>query len=123
MEDSCIVYWKGMCAGILQRSRHEYRFIYAANFLGSPFAEAISHSLPLRSQQFVSQELFPCFDQLLPKGKALLAFAKLEHCNPRNPIEVLARLGKRTVGAVSFGPPATDSGLGGDGTTGPHFAR
>lgn len=106
MRTCCQVFQKEILAGTLQRSRKGCMFTYDAAYLSSPFAEEVSYSLPLREAAYQGLTLFPCFAELLPKGKALVDFADRHHCNATDSLALLIHLGRRTIGTLSFKPPA-----------------
>lgn len=48
-------------AGWITQDAQGYRFEYAATYLAKPDAQAVSLTLPLRSEPYVSQVMFPLF--------------------------------------------------------------
>lgn len=57
--------------GALARTAGEITFRYDDGYLASPYAAALSLSLPLRPEPYREQELTPYFRGLLPEGAAL----------------------------------------------------
>ena len=57
--------------GILKRENGVVTFCYQSEYLSRSDAEAVSLSLPLRSDPFPEDELLPYFKGLLPEGEAL----------------------------------------------------
>ena len=62
------IYRKGMLAGILTEDDGEYRFCYDSMYLKREDALAVSLTLPLQTEAYVSPVLFPFFDGLIPEG-------------------------------------------------------
>ena len=59
----------GLLAGILEQlAEGGFRFVYDPAYLAEPSAKAVSLTLPLRREPFVSPELFPFFVGLLAEG-------------------------------------------------------
>ena len=74
-----IVRIDGTPVGNLSESSSETKFQYAAEWLASPGATAISLTMPLREEPYVSAGLHPFFENLLPEGWLLeLATSKLK---------------------------------------------
>lgn len=63
-----LVYRKGVLSGILTENEGEYTFSYSQDYLQKEDAKAISLTLPLREEPYVSPVLFPFFDGLIPEG-------------------------------------------------------
>ena len=101
MSNSVEIFVYNTKAGLLERSDDgEYIFSYDKEFLNSS-TEAISLSLPLREEPYVSEVLHPFFDGLIPEGWLLdLAVRnwKLKHTDR---FELLRVTCKDAVGAVS----------------------
>lgn len=55
-------------AGILTEDDNGYRFNYRKDYLKQNNALAVSLTLPLQSEPFHSEHLFPFFDGLIPEG-------------------------------------------------------
>lgn len=69
----------GQPAGLLTESELGYEFSYSAQWLANPMATPISPTMPLRAQPYLSQSLYPFFQNLLPEGWLLeLATKKLK---------------------------------------------
>ena len=52
-----LVYRKGVLSGILTEDEGEYTFSYSQDYLQKEDAKAISLTLPLREEPFLSEEL------------------------------------------------------------------
>ena len=62
------IYRKDILAGILTEDGGEYRFCYDDAYLAREGVKAVSLTLPLQREAFVSPVLFPFFDGLIPEG-------------------------------------------------------
>ena len=62
------VYVRSVFAGTLSETDEGYSFVYDAEYLVSGGAVAVSLTLPLSPQAYVSKTLFPFFDGLIPEG-------------------------------------------------------
>lgn len=119
MKTCCQVFQKGILAGTLQCSRKGYMFTYDIAYLSSHFAEEVSYSLPLREAAYQGLTLFPCFAELLPKGRIRGDFAHRYQCDATDSLALLIHLGRRTVGTLSFRPIEDSNGTNGtNGTNG-----
>ena len=59
---------KGIAAGLLEETPSGYLFTYDPVYLACEDAVAVSLTLPLRSEPYVSPHLFPFFEGLLAEG-------------------------------------------------------
>ena len=64
----CAVLVRSRPAGILQETDAGYLFQYDPAYLQQKDASAVSLTLPLQSEPFRSNVLFPFFDGLIPEG-------------------------------------------------------
>ena len=62
------IYRKEQLAGTLTENEGEYTFAYDEGYLDMPESKAISLTLPLQKEPFVSPVLPPFFDGLIPEG-------------------------------------------------------
>ena len=62
------VYVRNTFAGILRETDEGYSFNYDTDYLHSENASAVSLTLPLREEKYVSKTLFSFFDGLIPEG-------------------------------------------------------
>jgi serine/threonine-protein kinase HipA len=74
-----IVSLDGERCGVIEEIEGGSRFTYDAAWLARPGAFAVSLTLPLRAQAYVSRGLHPFFENLLPEGWLLeIATSKLK---------------------------------------------
>jgi serine/threonine-protein kinase HipA len=93
------VYLRNELAGYLEKSENRYRFTYTAEWIqekGFP----IGLALPLSDAPFVSDELFPFFDNLIPEGWLLSSVTALYKIDRKNRFALLLATGQETIGAV-----------------------
>lgn len=98
------VYLYDRLAGILTESDEGYRFCYDRVYLASEDAEAISLTLPLRSECFTDKVLFPFFDGLIPEGWLLGIAERNWKIDSRDRMSLLLACCRDCIGAVSIVP-------------------
>ena len=65
---SGLVYVRGELAGRISESAGGYVFAYDEAWLSASDTTAVSLTLPLRKEPYISETLFPFFDGLIPEG-------------------------------------------------------
>lgn len=88
-------------AGWLTQDENGYHYVYDAAYLQSGNAEPISKTLPLRTEEFHYNVLFPFFDGLIPEGWLLEIALKNWKLDRRDRMGLLLSCCKDCVGAVS----------------------
>ncbi len=69
----------GKPVGIVEEIPGGHRFAYSSAWLKRPEATPISLTMPLREEPYISKELHPFFQNLLPEGWLLeIAYRKLK---------------------------------------------
>lgn len=96
------VYYKKLQAGILRKTADGYEFAYDDDYLVNPDAASISLSLPLRKEKYISHELFPFFDGLLPEGWLLHLTSQISKIDENDKFNLLLLTGEDPIGAVSI---------------------
>lgn len=91
-------------AGWLTQDENGYHFIYDSSFLKSENPEPVSRTLPLRTEVYNNNVLFPFFDGLIPEGWLLEVVEKNWKLNPRDRMGLLLACCKDCIGAVSVLP-------------------
>ena len=89
-------------AGELKENDHGYVFTYSENYLQNEKAKAVSLTLPLRAEPYVSKVLFSFFDGLIPEGWLLDIAEKNWKINERDRMGLLIACCKNCIGAVSI---------------------
>lgn len=98
------IYHKDRFAGILREDGGEYRFRYDSEYLTLPDARAISLTLPLQAEDYVSPVLFPFFDGLIPEGWLLDVALRNTDISILDRMSLLMLCCKDCIGAVSVIP-------------------
>ncbi|MBQ3970057.1 MAG: HipA N-terminal domain-containing protein [Clostridia bacterium] len=62
------IYVDNLFAGILSETDEGYVFEYDSTYLSFPGVRAVSLTMPLMKDKYVSKTLFPFFDGLIPEG-------------------------------------------------------
>ena len=98
------IYRKGIFAGLLTEDGGEYQFCYDASYLMRDDALAISLTLPLQEEAFVSPTLFPFFDGLIPEGWLLDVALRNTDISILDRMSLLLLCCKECIGSVSVIP-------------------
>lgn len=99
-----LIIFKDAVAGTLSETEDGYRFEYDRRYLSSSDAKAVSLTLPLRSQPYTSNVLFPFFDGLIPEGWLLDIAERNWKISPNDRMALLLACCKDCIGAVSILP-------------------
>jgi serine/threonine-protein kinase HipA len=95
------IYHKGKLAGLLIENGGEYHFRYDKDYLAQDDARAISLTLPLQEEDYVSPTLFPFFDGLIPEGWLLDVALRNTDISILDRMSLLLLCCKDCIGAVS----------------------
>ena len=99
------VYFFEQCVGTLTQDDHGHLvFQYAADWLNTSAAMALSQSLPLRSEPFASHECRGFFGGILPEESNREQIAQNLGVSRKNDFALLERIGGECAGAVTFVP-------------------
>jgi len=104
MRRSAIVLWHEMIAGRLHEDDAGFKFQYDETFLAEPAAHAVSFTLPLQKEPFVSKTMFAFFDGLIPEGWLLEVAGQTWKLDPRDRMGLLLACCQDTIGAVAIIP-------------------
>ena len=97
------VYYKEHLAGtITETNDGEYQFQYTDEFVRNHPKEFITFTMPVRTKPYVEKRLFPFFEGLIPEGWLLDIAQKNWKFNPRDRMEILLKVCKDCIGAVSI---------------------
>ena len=99
---SATVIMHNRLAGILREDENGYHFSYNNKYLVSDNPEAISLTIPLQSEPYSSNILFPFFDGLIPEGWLLDIAIKNWKLNTRDRMSLLLATCQDCIGAVSI---------------------
>jgi serine/threonine-protein kinase HipA len=89
---------------LIQDDHGQMTFCYAENWLNDPNAVSLSHSLPLRKEQFSRDECRGFFAGLLPDESKRKIIAKNLGISASNDFAMLEQIGGECAGAVTFVP-------------------
>ncbi|MFI3265216.1 MAG: HipA N-terminal domain-containing protein [Rikenellaceae bacterium] len=98
------IYMYDKLAGVLTESDNGYTFQYDTAYLSTQEAEAISLTMPLSSEPYVSNILFPFFDGLIPEGWLLGIAERSWKIDNRDRMSLLLACCKDCIGAVGVVP-------------------
>lgn len=98
------VYFRDTFAGILEESEEGYTFFYDEEYLNSADPLPVSLTFPLTRNKYLSRELFPFFDGLIPEGWLLDIATANWKLNPNDRMGLLLEFCRDTVGAVTVVP-------------------
>ena len=97
------VYLHKLLAGkLIQDESGQISFTYSEQYIGSPGAIALSHSLPLRKEIFGLRECRGFFSGILPEGDVRGIIARNLGISPRNDFSMLEQIGGECAGAITF---------------------
>ena len=96
-----LVYRKDVLAGVLTENEGEYTFVYDTGYLQIDDAKAISLTMPLQKEAFVSPVLFPFFDGLIPEGWLLDVALRNSDISILDRMSLLLLCCKDCIGSVS----------------------
>lgn len=91
-------------AGTLIEDGEGFHYSYETDYLNSKNPEAISLTLPISTETYSSDVLFPFFDGLIPEGWLLEIAEKNWKLNLRDRMSILLVTCKDCIGAVSIEP-------------------
>lgn len=95
------VYVRNTFAGILMETDEGYSFKYDTDYLHNENASAVSLTLPLREEEYVSKTLFSFFDGLIPEGWLLKIVTDNWKIDSRDRFGVLLVACRDAIGNVS----------------------
>ena len=95
------VYYKERLAGLLSEVDNGYEFVYLPEYLALEGARALSLTLPLQEEPYLSNVLFPFFDGLIPEGWLLDVAIRNTDISILDRMSLLLLCCKDCIGAVS----------------------
>lgn len=96
-----LVYRMDVLAGVLTENEGEYTFAYDTGYLQIDDAKAISLTMPLQKEAFVSPVLFPFFDGLIPEGWLLDVALRNSDISILDRMSLLLLCCKDCIGSIS----------------------
>lgn len=98
------IFYKDQLAGILTENDTGYEFHYLPEYLSLKTAKAVSLTLPLQEEAYISPTLFPFFDGLIPEGWLLDVALRNTDISILDRMSLLLTCCKDCIGAVSVVP-------------------
>jgi serine/threonine-protein kinase HipA len=89
-------------AGMLIENEDGYQFQYDKAYLSLKNATPVSLTFPLQEEPFISDNLFPFFDGLIPEGWLLEIAQKNWKLNPRDRMGLLLTTCRDCIGNISI---------------------
>jgi len=100
MKKQGFVYVNSLFAGIIEQNDEGFVFEYDKDYLIEN-AKAISLTLPLQHEPFVSKTMIPFFDGLIPEGWLLFIANQVLKVESLGRMDLLLACCEDTIGAVS----------------------
>lgn len=97
-----LVFVQNNYAGSIEETDEGYVFVYAQEYLSSEAALPISLTMPLRSEAYKSNVLFPFFDGLIPEGWLLDIANRNWKIDPKDRFGLLLTVCRDCIGDVSI---------------------
>ncbi len=99
------IFYDDKLAGLLTETNDgEYTFTYSAAYVKLYSNKFLSFSLPVRTETYQSNRLFPFFEGLIPEGWLLEIASKNWKINPNDRMGLLLACCQNCIGAVSVKP-------------------
>lgn len=98
------VYINRVFCGVLTEDYDGYHFQYDVDYIVSEGATALSPTMPLQSEPYTKEFMFPVFDGLIPEGWMLKIVDKTWKINPRDRMKLLITFCKDCIGNISIMP-------------------
>lgn len=95
------IYVDDIFCGTLTEDAEGYHFLYDPLYLQQPGAKALSPTMPLQSEEYLKEMMFPVFDGLIPEGWLLDIVQKNWKIDPRDRMSLLLACCKDCVGNIS----------------------
>ncbi|PKQ45953.1 HipA N-terminal domain-containing protein [Confluentibacter flavum] len=104
------IYYNEIVAGILTETDDgDYLFEYTNNYIKNYSSQFITFSMPVRTERYKSNRLFPFFEGLIPEGWLLSIATKNWKLNPNDRMGLLLACCQNCIGAVSVQPIIEDN--------------
>lgn len=98
------IFYKDQLAGVLTENDAGYEFYYLPEYLSLETAKAVSLTLPLQKEAYISPTLFPFFDGLIPEGWLLDVALRNTDISILDRMSLLLTCCKDCIGVVSVVP-------------------
>lgn len=98
---SAQIFVRDHLAGVLSETDAGYMFTYDVDYLADPYAQAVSLTLPKRTEAYTSKTLFAFFDGLIPEGWLLNIVTHNWKLDAKDRFGLLLAACRDCIGAVS----------------------
>lgn len=100
------VFFEGRLAGVLTQTSDEFQFRYDSHYLagGTP----LSFNLPLQEEAYISQQLFPFFENLVAEGWLRRMQSQQQKVDESDRFGLLLLNGEDLAGAVTVTNPSVE---------------
>jgi len=96
------VFYGDKLAGFISETGEGYTFLYDKEYLSNDQAKPVSLTLPLTTGAYLSRNLFPFFDGLIPEGWLLDIATKQWKIKAHERFELLLQTCHDTIGAITI---------------------
>ena len=102
---SANIYYNTTLAGkLVETDDGEYTFTYSMEYVKNFPKQFITFTMPVKSEPYTSNRLFPFFEGLIPEGWLLNIASKNWKINPNDRMGLLLACCQNCIGAVSVQP-------------------
>ena len=98
------VFFKDQLAGVVWQDDEGYGFVYDGAYLALAGSRPVSLTMPMRNEPYMSKNMIPFFDGLIPEGWLLDLTVKNWKINPADRMGLLLTACKDCIGAISIEP-------------------
>jgi serine/threonine-protein kinase HipA len=95
------IYMGDIFCGVLTEDESGYHFQYDEQYLKSDSAKPLSPTMPLQSEEYTKEMMFPVFDGLIPEGWMLDIVHKNWKIDPRDRMSLLLTCCRDCIGNIS----------------------
>jgi len=107
---SANIFYDTTLAGLLVETNDgEYIFTYDEKYVQNSPNQFITFTMPVKSESYISNRLFPFFEGLIPEGWLLNIASKNWKINPNDRMGLLLACCQNCIGAVSVQPIAEEN--------------
>ncbi len=103
-----LVFIRDIRAGVIFENEEGYVFKYEDSYLSREDATAVSVTMPLTIDEYISTTLFPFFDGLIPEGWLQNVACRNWKIRPNDRFGLLLAMGRDPIGNVSVIPREVD---------------
>ena len=104
MRSANILYDTTLAGRLVETNDGEYKFTYDEKYVQNSPNQFITFTMPVKSEPYTSNRLFPFFEGLIPEGWLLNIASKNWKINPNDRMGLLLACCQNCIGAVSVQP-------------------